>query len=255
VINITSDDPCDFLCGDNSVFNLSEIKIKDFHKRAIYAVASILMLTNSTFSHTKFTDTPTGAVHCYDCIYINVEGSKFENLFAERGGALLIETISLVNDDSRLSILIKLGVDKNNIFSLISNSTFTNCSAKYGGGVYITNFNITIQKCKFAKNSAINQGGGIYLKPNTEEKPNIWTLISNRFENNSAGLMGAGYFWLNYRPLKEETNLFSNNQAEFGGADRSSQPIYIEMDYSDNLNESIQLGKNFGYEKFEAVLQ
>ncbi|MBE0528970.1 MAG: hypothetical protein IH629_07195, partial [Thermoleophilia bacterium] len=106
----------------------------------------------------------------------------------------------------------------------LSNLTFTNNSATYGGGMFSDNSSPTLTNVNFSENYARDSGGGMY---NNHASP---TLTGVTFTANSAIVNGGGVF-NNNNSLAQLTNVtISNNSAEGDGGgiynwDRSSATL------------------------------
>ena len=87
----------------------------------------------------------------------------------------------------------------------MSNSSFTSlgdANLKTGGGLYLTNTNITIDYSTFKNNTAI-EGGAIYY---SWSDPVFWvvTVSNSNFINNNAIQAGGAIKYNFYRPILGE---------------------------------------------------
>ncbi len=98
---------------------------------------------------------------------VTITSSSFENLKADKGGAIYAGLESGTHVDGII---------------YIDDCIFRDCSAYQGGAIYLENIEAHITLSKFFNNTAEDLGGAIYI---TGEYDNI-EIIENHFEDNTA---------------------------------------------------------------------
>ena len=95
--------------------------------------------------------------------------------------------------------------------------TVTSCSfdgntAKYGGAIYVTDGNLTLNASTFIGNNAIGHGGAIYVTAESNLTLNASTFIGNNATGHGGAIYASG------SNLTLSDNMFSGNTAGYGGA-------------------------------------
>ncbi len=131
---------------------------------------NITIISNSSFRNSK--SSYGGAIYAENMI--TVKNSTFENLYAnETAGAIgikgfdyaEIDGCNFINTESRKNggaVFIDIGLRETGTSS-ITNSKFINSRGDYGGALVQLGGKIFIGDCEFTNNSAIYDGGAIYL--------------------------------------------------------------------------------------------
>ncbi|MCJ7696292.1 MAG: hypothetical protein MUO40_12840, partial [Anaerolineaceae bacterium] len=144
----------------------------------------------------------------------------------EIGSTAILDGFTITAGNANSASLADRGAGMFNILNsnpTLSNLTFTNNSATYGGGMFSDNSSPTLTNVTFSDNYAKGSGGGMY---NNHASP---TLTGVTFSSNSAD-SGGGIF-NNNNSLPQLTNVtISNNTAETDGGgmynwDRSSATL------------------------------
>ena len=95
----------------------------------------------------------------------------------------------------------------------LTENTFQNNSANYGGAVYVEFSTLNLTENTFQNNSAnYRSGGAIYAVYST------LNLTENTFQYNSANYRSGGAIYAVYSTLNLTENTFQNNSANYGGA-------------------------------------
>ena len=115
---------------------------------------------------------------------------------------------------------------------------FFNNSNELGGGLQLSESNISVAFCRFINNSALVHGGALYLSYLFEgvNKAYLWELNNNIFESNVAQKGGGGALYWKWNIPKQANNTFSKNKASFGH-ETASQPVRLTL----NTTETTQL--------------
>jgi hypothetical protein len=113
-----------------------------------------------------------------------------------------------------------------------------NCSAQSGGGLFLSNLELSIKSTSFINNSAhpgdksnSGEGGAIFI--DTSDFPTTSQITSSNFHQNSATKSGGGIQWYSSKPILSQTT-FSNNTS-FYGKDLSSFCYQLESRTSKKL--------------------
>ncbi len=107
-------------------------------------------------------------------------------------------------------------VDKNNN-AYLTNCTFMNHYADYGGAIYINGGILEITDCIFINNTALNFGGAIACDSMNSISPKL-TVKRTKFIASSSLSDAGGAIYLKSGTFKGEDLYFSSNNATFGGA-------------------------------------
>ena len=158
-----------------------------------------------------------GAVSSFAGAETTVIESNFNNNTAgERGGALYSEGHLNVSDSSFVNNTADYGgaiSNQNNAISIILNSTFRNNSASHRGGAIRNNAGyLTINGSTFENNRAVAEYGGAVSSFAGAET----TVIESNFNNNTAGERGGALY--TEGALNVSDSNFINNKADYGGA-------------------------------------
>ncbi|MBU1626664.1 right-handed parallel beta-helix repeat-containing protein [bacterium] len=96
-------------------------------------------------------------------------------------------------------------------YTYIKNCIIKGNKAFSGGGIY-TSEGIHIDDCVITDNYAESFGGGIYISNNywIEDYPTSW-IKSSKFDNNSAGIAGAGIYCDSNSPLITDCEITNNS--------------------------------------------
>ncbi len=160
----------------------------------------LVIKENSTFESNEATK-QGGAI--YNSGKLNVESSNFSNNFAESGGG---------------AIFIK---DNNSNENKVLNSTFTENSSKFGGGIYVNvNSKLDVEKSNFKKNEAA-YGAGISSAVSGDVKDCKIKIAFSTFEENKA-FLGAGVFTA--FPTEISSAKFIKNYADVHSQDDQKNP-------------------------------
>ncbi|WP_296859648.1 right-handed parallel beta-helix repeat-containing protein, partial [uncultured Methanobrevibacter sp.] len=212
----------------------------------VRSVASGTLINSSTFVNNK--NTLNGAVFLQaNSSYNFVDNCTFTNNEAFYGGAVGIFGKNSKLSNSRINAQSMTGSDKygavyvsgtnNEIVNctftncvnnnndgaalywkgdsgILSNSTFSNNGARYGGAVLIYGSKVSVYNCTFLKNTANNHGGALYVANNNINITNCY------FADNKASLNdgGAIYFLINTKNSIVDNCKFINNYAKWIGS-------------------------------------
>ena len=129
----------------------------------------------------------------------NVINCRFENNFAQNGGAISsrlgstkIENTIFINNTAEYSAgAIYLINNEVGAFANIKNCEFINNSANVAGAIYENNNGTTVIGCKFINNKATNDAGALYLFRDYEQLSDC-TFINNKAGNNGAAILWKG---------------------------------------------------------------
>ena len=117
--------------------------------------------------------------------------------------------------------------------ALLSGFIIRNGTSSTGGGLFIDNASPTIQNCRIEDNSAVANGGGIYITGDSSA-----LVISTTVQNNTSGGSGAGIFCYQSSPTLSRS-VITNNDSDLNGggvyAGGSSNPTLVNMVIYDNL--------------------
>ncbi len=211
------------------------------------------IITASTFSDVTFSGNSAGAQAGglnNEGFYGTMTDVTFSgNSAGDDGGGMFCSSCQGVLEDITFSgnstdeegggIAITGGIDKT---LTLTNMSFTDNSAKYGGGMAINFYTKpTLEDITFSGNTAIEGGGGIYIRDNA--KP---TLTDITFSDNTAENSGGGmYCFAESSPTLTNVS-FSNNRAyNMGGGVYSEQCSSTLTDVSFVQNEAISGGGMF----------
>ena len=145
--------------------------------------------------------------------YLTITDSEFTNVSASKNGGAIFADINSDADNLKAYGIVK-----------ISNTTFNNCSAEFGGAILQLGGNLDLNDSKFTGNYAINygNGGAIYTSNTTVNIANsIFTDNSVQIDN---GLGGAVY--IDFGAYFIEDSNFTNNSAKSGEAIYSFDSYY-----------------------------
>lgn len=203
-----------FFEGKNSNFSLINIKINNF-----YVPLLSLFSTNTTLT--------------------NIELLNHNYMFLSTFFFFIINSITRIS----FSKILKLKILNEyfiygmmsffNSVIFINNCIFSYNEALYGGALYIFNSNVTIKNSFFLENKA-NFGGSIFFNCSLYFVC-VWNLKNNNFSNNEAKSAGGAYFWINFKILDENTNIFLNNKAA-SGINFATPPLKL-LQYFENEEE------------------
>ena len=210
---------------DNCTFTNN---LADYYGGAISLYDSDVFVSNSTFTSNKAKN--GGAISILNGMAnLTVENCSFTSNFAsEMGGALEIDALNTYTT---------------RYFALVSNSTFTENSANYGGAIVAGDSNIT--GCVFTHNSAVYQGGAIFNNETFlgEAITGQTTIESNIFESNTAdegssywgtSVLVSGNFWgNNYKSLDD---LLNKNILFFVEDNKNLSWVNIEIEGLENIS-------------------
>lgn len=169
------------------------------------SLTSDLNITNTTFS-CNFRNVSGGAVKIQDDVHVDFDGCTFSKNEANssRGGA--------VDIGSSAEVLF-------NNTSFVENFT-TGSGAPYGGALAIQDgASVTITNCNFRLNTAVEDGGAIYMSGGAANTTtvNINTTIFEE-NSNSGGYDGGALYVQNYTDVDLNNCLFLNNTSGDKGA-------------------------------------
>jgi predicted outer membrane repeat protein len=113
---------------------------------AIYA-QNILLVRNSVLENLYSNET-AGAIAVKDISTVEIDGCNFTNTHSRKNGGAIFVDAGTEYENPNLSVL---------------NSRFINSSADYGGALVQLGGKIFINHCEFTDNTALYNGGAIYL--------------------------------------------------------------------------------------------
>ena len=196
----------------DSLYSTLLISHCEFSQFSDYGINGFQMDTVviSDSSFTKGEGARGTALQCYQCPQVRVEKTLFTGMQSEMDGA-----VSVWAQDATFLGLIT-----------ISECSFLQNSAEYGGALIINNYQVYVTNSQFEENTA-GEGGAIWLDCAFAEICNFF-IANSVFRNNSAAIKGGGISWKAVKP--QLVNLtFSGNTAAYG-TDVASYPISIVLD-------------------------
>ena len=158
-----------------------------------FNVNSFLSLTNVTLI--DFSITNHGNVEATNAIFDCGYGSKADSYGNNYGGAICTDD---VNTNAKVTV---------------TNCTFKDCFAVYGGAVYMGAGYLTVSNSRFIGNYASNFGGAIAC----ENTINV-SVYKSKFIANRAGDDAGGAIYIKSSPFTIERSDIVNCSATFGGA-------------------------------------
>lgn len=169
------------------------------------SLTSDLNITNSTFS-CNFRNVSGGAVKIQDDVHVDFDGCTFyrNEANSSRGGAVDIGTNAEVLFNNT---------------SFIENFT-TGSGAPFGGALALQDGStVTITGCNFRLNTAVEDGGAIYMSGGAASTTTV-TISGTIFEENfnAGGYDGGALYVQNYTVVEISNCLFLNNTSGDKGA-------------------------------------
>lgn len=175
-----------------------------------------IAVKNSRFINLRASET-AGAVAFKMFKTLSIENCLFENTSsAKNAGAIFIDT--MVTGSGNASVVISNITCRNasSLFGgalvqlgsnlILSDSTFSDCSAEFdGGAVYLSCADAIIENVTFTSNRAGDCGGGLYFDSGT------LNLSNCKFRDSSASYGGAACLW-DSKYLIDNVNLEANGQ-------------------------------------------
>jgi len=196
----------------------------------IYLIWSIISFSSCTVSRTS----------CLQCLV----GGAF--LTSEYGFINLVQSVFQYNIGYTGSVL---HLTENAKFLEFDESSVTNCIFQHnsaiadGGSLYIMETSLQLFNNTFLNNTSINgKGGALYFYglPNLNPEPYVFYC---NFTQNKAVVGGAIYYQINYLYLNQSSNYFSQNNASAGfGINIFSNPRSLKF-------SAIQSIKNYTFVK------
>ncbi|OMJ68621.1 hypothetical protein SteCoe_33871 [Stentor coeruleus] len=160
-------------------------------------------------------------------------GNMLSGIYLESVENIIISNSQLSNFIGAVSIISSTTLQSSTC--KIQNSKFSNCISEYqGGALNIDGASISISNTSFINNSAI-YGGGIYYK--CAYLNCYFNITSCSFINNKADLEGGAIKWENKKPIIDQNTTFFNNNAQYGG-DLASFPAKLRKSDSNNFTEN-----------------
>mmetsp|Transcript_6815 Transcript_6815/g.12317 ORF Transcript_6815/g.12317 Transcript_6815/m.12317 type:complete len:2246 (-) Transcript_6815:168-6905(-) len=157
---------------------------------------------------------------CLDCIYLEIEGTSFENLNSPTAG---VSVSSLTSSEVK-----------------IHNSQFSLITGVSSGALITSNCNLTLSNSLFFNNSALTlddniaEGGAVFIKcPSRACKS---TIMETEFLENHSDLKGGSIAWKDIAPTVLNLT-FANNSALYG-KDIASAPAKIAISLNKRRLES-----------------
>lgn len=206
----------------NTLITSSQLSIinsifKDFNSISTVLIQiSFVNLSNNTYSKNNLGSSQSQAIFLEDVASLTILKSYFSGLKS-------LSAIQASNKNSKLNIF------------MINSSYFLNCSTNQSGGaIYlIGNFNLSIHYCEFINNSAIIDGGVLFLSCQTINCFD-YDITKNSFSNNTAlsygGVMKLPSLLQNFLLI----NIFMNNSAKIGDIlTTDASKLYITTNFTD----------------------
>jgi hypothetical protein len=198
--NITSDAQGALLKMTSSRLELNSSSLIEFNQTALSLTdMETVLIKDCTFERgTAPAETVLKAVNFNK---VTVSGSVFSNNQANTQVATLsLKVLSTWESSSSLEV---------------SRSTFKHNSAPLNGCIKTDVKTVLIANSTFFNNSALSGSAGALQLDCIESAPCNFTVTSNNFSSNSAGLDGGAVYWTKQQPTFLN-NSFSNNSAEYG---------------------------------------
>ncbi|CAG9321390.1 unnamed protein product [Blepharisma stoltei] len=163
---------------------------------AIYSSSSNILIEQSEFNHFSSVK-PGGFIYSWFDNSLQIKKSKISvSSSLGSGGVIYVFLTPTVIANSIFNDYVKSGIYGSYLKELdISQSTFSNGSGAYGGGICCkTCSNVKINACSFENNTASSAGGALYFESDLDtSETNTYQIDSSSFINNSAPIGGALY--------------------------------------------------------------
>jgi predicted outer membrane repeat protein len=214
-------------------FTIKSISVAVYLKSTTFSGAG-LIITNYDTSNTVKTSNEGGAIYSSDSPSFTLEDSTISDInFATLGGAVFIETETQTSIPASAS-------------HKISNVTFSNNTAYYGGALYVKEVDyLEISNSTLTGNIANStsgtegNGGALYYSSTTINSQVVFSS-SCSISSNEAQVAGGGLFWNYNQPINISLVTFTDNSAEKYGNDYAcfaQKIIRIDEDeYTANKN-------------------
>ena len=181
-----------------------------------FSVQSSFTLYNVTLSGITILD--KGTVTAYNTIFANGKGYTADTYGNNFGGAIYAPYESDY-----------YGYGSSYTIDL-TNCTFINNTAEYGGAIFMDSGYLTIRDSTFINNSAYNYGGALALEYNQRT-----TLTNTRFINDKSENDAGGAIYLRESPLSADGLNFTDCYATFGsGLTSLNSAITLKSVYAEN---------------------
>ena len=195
--------------GDVGIYNSTFLSLGSEYAGAIYQTLGNLDIVNSTFINISSSN--FGGAIAINASNLKISNSQFNNVVStgDAGAAIystcsniVIDQTSFTNCSSTFGTICQLEGNLN-----ISNSNFTNNSAKYyGGAIYDMYGPIDVTNCRFFYNTALN-GGAISIDNTTA------SIKNSKFKNNNATYYGGAIYACIVKEFISSNNEFEDNYA------------------------------------------
>jgi hypothetical protein len=198
--NITSDAQGALLKMTSSRLELNSSSLTEFNQTAISLTdMETVLIKDCTFEQgTAPAETVLKVVNFNK---VTVTGSVFSNNQANtQVAALSLKVLSRWGSNSTMEV---------------SNSTFMNNTAPSMGSIHTDVKTVLITNSTFFNNSALSGSSGALQLDCLESAPCNFTVTSNNFSTNYAGLNGGAVYWTKQQPTFLN-NSFSDNSAVYG---------------------------------------
>jgi hypothetical protein len=203
-----------FILSETSELFLVSLNISIYKGNAIRLIQSKTFISDSFFLPATF--------ETFDSRAVFADGSKIEinhTAFSNNKKSAVYVTNS--------AKFLEVGL-------ILNNCDFINNINELGGGIYLSESNITVSFCRFINNTGLIHGGAIYLFYHFTGIPEEydWTFNNSLFDGNLAEKGGGGALYWNWNIPKWSNSTFLKNKANFGN-DMASQPVRLTLNSSD----------------------
>jgi hypothetical protein len=173
----------------------------------------------SEFNQTAISVTGMESVLISDCIFERGTAPAETVLKAVNFNKVTISASVFRNNQATTQVaalsLKVLSTWKTNSSLEVSNTTFMNNTAPSMGSLYADVKTVLIANSTFFNNSALSDSAGALQLDCIEHAPCNFSVTSNIFSSNSAGLKGGAVYWTKQQPIFLN-NSFYNNSAVYG---------------------------------------
>ncbi|MDO5310178.1 MAG: right-handed parallel beta-helix repeat-containing protein, partial [Planctomycetia bacterium] len=162
-----------------------------------------------------------------DSVFTGNYGGSNTNV-GSNGGSIYANNATLTVDnslfDNNYALTSSAGINTYRATAVVTNTTFTNNSSRYGCGMYVYGGNVTIDGCLFDGNETSELtksmgGAGLYATANANN-PTVVRVSNSTFQNNKSIVQGGALYVLNAQVDIELTNcvIVDNSASTLGGA-------------------------------------
>ena len=213
---------------------------------AIYLDSSTLQIDKSQFTSSKTkSQGPTASVYTVGTTSINVTNSLFALSKGSISGIMANGAVSVIIVNSTFQNITSLyygaltciGGQVRGSVTVIGSIFIDNYSTGNGAGVHIENMDFLMIESTVQGNTALVDGGGMYLATPTCNTCSFSVIGMSTFMYNHCTGEGGAIKWRDYKPTIEASVIMENNTAAYGG-DIASFPCSLNPTYRRLLTDS-----------------